>query len=352
MVSSSGSGNMMLDCLAQVSEMAGRSNDLIEAIRQMHQLIMPMFEHDVLLFSLYHREEGEVEYIYSIVENREVNIKNFRYRFLVQGSRIAPMVEGKQAILVDNWRRDEEHDYQVISVGNNPPRVHTLLDVPLLVGDEVVGGLHLQSFRLKAWGEDMVKLASVVAEIIAGATIYQQAMAYINIGNSYSQCIHQVSQVCSSPAPIGQIVEQVTEICSRFFDALSGVLFNEGDTLRLASIFHPDPVVLAIQTEFLHRNLAALRDSGGLSTRLTGKPILVNNIDPTSLSATGVARGGTTAYMAAPLRGYNRILGQMSVALFNPDRRLRDYDLALLESICAYLSLAIEGAAAREGSSS
>lgn len=339
-----------LECLAQLATFSSEHDNLIEVARYTYQLLKPLLMPDAFMLSLYYEDDDESEHIYAVVDDHEVGLKGHKARNKLTGSRIEPMIRGKKLMLVEDWRIEEQHNYQIISLGHNPPRVRTLLDIPMMVGDVALGGLHLQSYRDKAWSADAIEFARTVAALLVGAALHHMITTYRNSKKSYAGCLHTISQVCSSGAAMEEIYAEVVEVIARFIGGICTLLLKEGEKVRLAALFHSDPVLRMMQTEFAEQSLDMLLESGWAMPVKSGKAILISTSDDGKtegqkwLAGTGLS---TTA--AIPLLRRGEIVGQISIARFAPASSLHDYEVRLLEAAGVYLALAMENEQLRAG---
>lgn len=330
-----------LECLNQLAMVVSEQDDLTEVARQTYIALEPLLAPDAFMVSLYHHEDNESEYIYAVVDGKEVSQQRYQQRIKLAGSRIEPVIRSKKLLLVDNWRL-EEHGYELITLGNNPPRIHTLLDVPFVAGNEVLGMLHLQSYNYKAWGEEEAKFVQIIAALLLGAVLHRRIVMNRNNRESYAGCLQRISRECISDAPIEQISARVAEIVARFLGAICIVLRTEGVAASLAALFHSDPVVSVMQTNFIEHNLDRILNSDWASPLRTGEPMLLVTADEVkSASEEWMAQLGVGTIAIVPIILHGQVMGQISAARFIPARSLHNYDLRLLESAAAYLALAM-----------
>lgn len=330
------------ECLSQLTVAVNRQQSMVELARQLYGALRPMFAPDAFMISLYHREDDETEHIFAVVDGKEVSPQRYRFRVKLAGSRMEPAIRSGEPMLEDNWRLDDEHEYQVVSLGHNPPRVHTLLDVPFVAGGHVYGALHLQSYSDKAWGREDVERVQVVAALALGAVQHHWSALIRSNRKSYAACLHSVSRECISAAPIEQIITRMTEIIGRFIGGVCIILQQEGATLRLAALFHNDPVVRAMQTNFIEQYLDEILSSEWVSTMHNDEPMLLANLE--SVKATRqewLVQIGIGSVASVPILLRGQVIGQLAIARFIPARNLRENDVRLLESAAAYLALAL-----------
>ncbi len=328
------------ECLRQLTIAVNWQASMVELARQLYDALRPMFSPDAFMMSLYHREDDETEHVFAVVDGKEVSPQSFRYRVKLAGSRIEPAIRNGKPMLVDNWRLDEEHEYQVVSIGHNPPRVHTLLDVPFVAGNQVYGALHLQSYSDKAWGREDVERVQVIATLALGAVLHHWTTLNYRNRKSYAACLHSISRECISVTPIEQVTARVTEIIGRFIGGVCIVLRQDGARMRLASLFHNDPVVRAMQTNFIEQNLDQILSSPWIRTFRSNEPMLLADLE--SVKATDqewLIQVGIGSVASAPIMLHGQVIGHIAIARFTPARNLRDHDLRLLESAAAYIAL-------------
>ncbi len=328
------------ECLRQLTVAVNQQQSMVDLARQIYSAIMPLFAADAFMISLYHREDDEIEHIFAVLDGKEVTPQRYRFRIKLADSRMEPAVRSGKPMLVDNWRLDEEHEYQVVTLGHDPPRVHTLLDVPFVAGSQVYGALHLQSYKYKAWGSEEVELAQTVAALTLGAVLHHWNLLNRSNRKSYLACLHSISRECTSGEPVEQIIVRVTETIGRFMGGVCAVLLQDDATLRLAALFHSDPVVRAMQTNFVEQNIDKIVNSEWVSTLRNDEPLLLANVE--SVKATGqewLIQIGIGNVASAPILLRGQVIGQIGIARFIPARNLRDNDVRLLESAAGYLAL-------------
>jgi len=221
------------------------------------------------------------------------------------GGLIAWLRESKQPILV----RDFEHEFDALParpryISNNPPRSAAF--VPVVAGEDVVGAISIQSGSPGAFGEDHVRLLSIIANqagpVIANARLLEAERRRAAQLALIGEVGRQVAAILEIDVLFDRVVELIQSHFHYYFVAV--VLQEEGS----------DELVFVGSTADAIRGRRVKAGQGVIGSAVKdGQPLLVNDIasDPHYVHLTSLTE--TRSELAVPLIFGGQILGALDV---------------------------------------
>ncbi|MEE8389798.1 MAG: GAF domain-containing protein, partial [Anaerolineae bacterium] len=161
--------------LTVVNRIAGAASDILhldDLTEIVCQEIAAIFQADAFFIALYDKEANELDFLFLMDEGVRVPIGRSPLRGLT-----ALVVAGKKPLVIRNLEQEPDYRQVAISVGGDK-RAASWIGVPLLVGEQVIGVLNVQSYQPNAWGEEdellLLTIADQVAMAIKSVRLYEE----------------------------------------------------------------------------------------------------------------------------------------------------------------------------------
>ncbi|MDT8305359.1 MAG: GAF domain-containing protein [Anaerolineae bacterium] len=116
--------------------------------------------------------------------------------------------------------------------------LHSLLAVPLVVEEEVIGALNVQTEALHTFTESEVEIVSLIGDLAAGALVKARLHDSQRRQIDELQALAEVSEVVTSPQYLDDILDVVTDMAAKVMNAAVCSIYlvdEEGRQLELRS---------------------------------------------------------------------------------------------------------------------
>jgi signal transduction protein with GAF and PtsI domain len=220
-------------------------------------------------------------------------------------------------------------------------RFQSLLAVPLVNQERVIGSMNVQTRVHHEFSSDEVELLSLIGDLAAGAL--EKALLYEGMQRQIDElsALAEVSETITSPRYLDEILEVVIEMAARVMKAhlCSLMLLDEGSgelvlraTQHLSSAYRDKPSL------FVGEGIV------GLVAR-TGKPMAVLDVrQDARYRNVGMARQeGLCSLLCVPLAVRDRVIGVLNCYTATPHRFSAD-EISLFSTLANQTALAIENA--------
>jgi PAS domain S-box-containing protein len=221
-----------------------------------------------------------------------------------------------------------------------PPIPRCLMCVPLVVGNQVIGTLSLESLTdARAYRQADVEL--VMSIVPQAAAALNNALLYNRISDMADELaqINQVSSVVSASLNLQETLLSVCKTVQRLLDAPKAAifLFDEKNTLVMLS-----------ESVGFSEDFRALFQSLPIPVEFTTheEPFVINDVrvDPRGLGWRSLSQvGGFTAMSFIPLRIPERLIGQLAV-FYEEIHYFRGAELRLLSTLANQVAIAVANA--------
>jgi signal transduction protein with GAF and PtsI domain len=220
-------------------------------------------------------------------------------------------------------------------------RFQSLLAVPLINQQRVIGAMNIQTRAYHEFSEDEVELLGLIADLAAGAL--EKAMLYEKMQRQISElsALAEVSETITSPRYLDEMLEIVIEMAERVMEAkLCSLLLLDEATgeLILRATQHLSPA---------YREGPSLKVGEGIAGRVaqTGQPLTVLDVsaDARYRQADVAQRMGLCSLLCVPLTVRDRVIGVFNCYTAEP-HRFTDDEVSLLSTLANQTALAIENA--------
>ncbi|HEY4666774.1 MAG TPA: GAF domain-containing protein [Anaerolineales bacterium] len=221
--------------------------------------------------------------------------------------------------------------------------IRAYLGVPLIAGDQPIGGLGLFIKRKgRTFTDEQVGRAQAVATMAAIAVQHARLLAQANQRAEEAQALIHTARSISASLDQETVLKLIAE-------KAKDLLLADGSRIHLH-----DPqnntlrCVIALDEPASAFQALDLKPGEGLVGHVveSGKPLISNDptADPRGLQVPGTPEQEPEVLMMAPLRVRQRTMGVMTVRRLGAERPFRSRDLDLLIAFAAQAAVALENA--------
>ncbi|MDQ3937615.1 MAG: GAF domain-containing protein [Chloroflexota bacterium] len=340
--------------IAETKRLLAESNQRaaeLGTVNSISQALAAQLDLDVLieLVGEKMRETFSADIVYVALLDASRGVIDFPYYFET-GSREAPpsitfgegwtsrILVRREPLLINS--EEERESFETRGLGT-PARSY--LGVPIVVGDEAIGVIAVQSTREEGRFEyDDARLLSTIAASV-GAAI-QNARLYRETRRRASEmaALVEVGQQISSTLDPGRVLLQITERARELLDAsASAVYLAESDGRAFRATVAAGDFSDEIKASPIETGKGII---GTLAER--GEPEAINDVsaDPRAVQIAGTAEEVHERLMAAPLRAGNEVIGMMAVWRFGESLPFVQENLDFLVGLSQQAAIAIRNA--------
>jgi signal transduction histidine kinase/DNA-binding response OmpR family regulator len=357
---------------AQAAEIAAQK-DSIELLSEIGKEITASLDLNTILFKLYERVNQIVDASIFGVGLYRPEKKLIEYSLAIEnGKRYAPYtrstedknqfpvwcIENRKPILLNDVANEYskyipayEHSGLALEDGTEARPPASMIYLPLIAQERVLGVLSIQSFKKNAYTEQHL---SLLENLAAYTTIaLDNANAYMVINERE----HEVRERAAELVTINRITQALATQLDR--DSLVQLV---GDQVR--DLFHaPIAYVALLNRTTMMLNFpytfgeeAASRPFGtGLTSQIirTGQPLLINEDMERNRSKLGIEQIGvmTASYLGVPIPSGGQMIGVISVQSTDQEGVFTEADQRLLSTIASAVGVAFHNASLFEEAS-
>ncbi|HYN87628.1 MAG TPA: GAF domain-containing protein, partial [Ardenticatenaceae bacterium] len=325
-----------LAVLHRLGRNVSRSLDVTSVCRAVHDSVTALMDCDAFFIVRFNAESEQREVVYLVEDGRRAP------------AMVLPMDDDVSSQVI-RTREELGLDPSRASAGTPrpgwgcSPRARSLLCVPMILGERVVGAVAAQSEQPSAYDQGDVELLRLLAASAAAAL--ENARRYEEVRDAATRLtvLNRVAQIVTSTLEGERVMELIYEQVSRVIPADSYFLATadlERDELYFEFMIDAGKR-FAPEREPLGAGLSAWV----LQNRA---PLLLSNI-PEQAAALGVeakvwgeARP-SLSWAGVPLLNGSTLLGLVAVASYEPDR-FSQADVSLLQSIAQQAAIPLDNA--------
>ncbi|HEY42698.1 MAG TPA: GAF domain-containing protein [Anaerolineae bacterium] len=262
--------------------------------------------------------------------------------------RLRPSLRGHGVIwnLIEERKTILQHEY-----GEHPEAipawveagVHAFLGVPLIAGDEVIGGLGLFILDTdRQFGEEEVEVAQAIASMsaiaIKNARLYTDATQRAEESQALIRIARSISALVDHETVLQMIAEQAQELLDADGSRIHLVDPEKGVLRCLVALDPEAEAIMAIELEIGQGITGYVAEHG--------VPVLQNDPreDPHGVYVLGPLGHEPESLALAPLKVRQRTMGVMTVRRLGFNRPFTPSDLDLLTAFAAQAAVALENA--------
>ena len=350
---------------AQAVEIAAQK-DSIELLSDIGKEITASLDLETILFKLYERVNQIVDASVFGVGLYRPEKHLIEYSLAIEnGKRYAPYtrstddknqfavwcIDNRKPILINDVEKESskyissyQHTGGALVDGSVAQPPASMIYLPLIAQERVLGVLSIQSFKKNAYTEQHL---SLLENLAAYTTIaLDNAGAYLVI----NQREHEVRERAAELVTINRI----TQALATQLDKDSLIQFV-GDQVRdlfrapIAYVSLLDRSTMTLQFPYTFGEEAAARPFGsGLTSQIirTGQPLLINEDMDRNRARLGIEQMGrnTASYLGVPIPSGGQTIGVISVQSTDQEGRFTEADQRLLSTIASAVGVAIHNA--------
>ncbi|MBI3360671.1 MAG: GAF domain-containing protein [Chloroflexi bacterium] len=217
----------------------------------------------------------------------------------------------------------------------------SLLAVPLLSQDRIIGALNVQTRRYHDFTPDEIELLSLVGDLAAGAL--EKASLHDSMQRQLAEltALARVSEAVTAPIYLDEMLGVVTEMAAKMMNAAVCSIFLVDDAGRNLILHSARPADRA------NRLRSSIPIGHGILGRAAkdGQPIASLDVraDSRYLSTDAARNEGLVSLLAVPLSVRERAIGVLSCYTAEPHEFSAE-QIALLSTLANQTALAIENA--------
>jgi two-component system, sensor histidine kinase PdtaS len=219
--------------------------------------------------------------------------------------------------------------------------LRSLLAVPLVVEEQPIGALNVQTEALHSFTESEVEIVSLIGDLAAGALVKARLHDSQKRQIEEMQALAQVSEVVTSPQYLDDILDVVTEMAAKVMNAAACSIYlldEEGSQLELRST-RPQPADALLPP--------SRRWGEGIVGRVaaSGAPATVHDLQMAGDDAERqlALRDGLVSLLSVPLSVRERVIGVFNCYTSRPHTFTPEQETLLL-TLANQTALAIEHA--------
>jgi PAS domain S-box-containing protein len=233
--------------------------------------------------------------------------------------------------------------------------INSLVAIPLIVDDRVIGVLHAGSVAFAQFVEDDARLLELIGDRIAMAI--NQAALYDaeQVAQNRLQFLGEASMLLASSLDVGATLKRVARLAvPHFTDWCSVDLLEAGGAIKRVAVEHVDPRKLELARRLIAASPPSIEDEFGVGAVIrTGEPVLSEEADESALRAAFGNRPGyldtllsfdLTSTIIVPLIARDRTLGALTFVSTESERRYRAADLLFAQELAARAAVAVDNA--------
>jgi signal transduction histidine kinase/DNA-binding response OmpR family regulator len=350
---------------AQASEIAAQK-DSIELLSDIGKEITASLDLNTILFKLYERVNQIVDASIFGVGLYRPEKHLIEYSLAIErGKRYAPYtrstddknqfpvwcIDHRQPILINDvaaestkYIPDYRHSGGELEDGTNAQPPASMIYLPLIAQERVLGVLSIQSFKKNAYTEQHLSLLENLAAYTTIALDNANAYQVIN------QREHEVRERAAELVTINSITQALASQLDR--ESLIQLVGDQVRDLFRAPIVYVsllDRARMVLEFPYTFGETAESRPFGsGLTSQIirTGQPLLINEDMERTRTKMGIQAMGisTASYLGVPIPSGGQMIGVISVQSTDQEGRFTEADQRLLSTIASAVGVAFHNA--------
>ncbi len=338
-----------IELLSDIGKEINASLDLDTILFKLYECVNQIVDASVFGVGLYRPEEKRIDYSLA-VENgkryqpysRSTEDKN---QFAVW------CIENRKAVLLgdvekeySNYISTYQHGARQLEDGTLAQAPASMIYLPLVAKDRVLGVLSLQSFKKNAYTEQHLSLLQNLASYTTIALDNASAYQLVN------EREHEISERANELATVNRITQALsTQLDTAQLIRLVGDQVRDVFHAEIAYVSVLDRERMILNFPYTHGEEVESRPFGeGLTSQIirTGQPLLINEDMAGNSNRLGVQNMGRRAasYLGVPIPSGGEALGVISVQTTEEEGRFTSADQGLLMTIASAVGVAMHNA--------
>src|SRR5579884_893669 len=233
--------------------------------------------------------------------------------------------------------------------------INSIVAIPLVVEDAVIGVVHAGSEAYAQFVEDDARLLELIADRIALAINQARLYEAERAAQQRLRFLGEASALLASSLDVDETLRRVAGLAvPQFADWCTVDLVQPDRTLQRVAVAHVDPEKVELASRLVAAYPSTLDDEHGLGAVVrTGEPVLANEIPEEALRAAYADRAEyletllrleLNATMILPLVVRDRTLGALTFVAAESRRTYSEADLEFAQELAARAAVAVENA--------
>jgi signal transduction histidine kinase/CheY-like chemotaxis protein/outer membrane protein assembly factor BamB len=338
-----------IELLSEIGREITASLDLNTILFKLYERVNQIADATIFGVGLYRPEEQEIDYTLAIESGKRYAPYS---RSTADKNQLAVWcIEHRQPILINdigreysNYISEYTHGARVLEDGSSAQPPASMIYLPLIAQDRVLGVLSVQSLRQGAYTEQHLRLLSNLASYTTIA---------LDNANAYTVIADQERAVRERAAELLTINHITNALSTQLDRDLLIQLVGE----QVVELFKAPIVYVALldrSTMMLHFPYAYGEDAPsrpfgtGLTSQIlrSGEPLLINRDMEGNRARLGVEHMGrqSASYLGVPIPSGGEMIGVLSVQSTDQEGRFTEADQRLLSTIASAMGVAFHNA--------
>jgi PAS domain S-box-containing protein len=324
--------------LAVVNRMAKAASatlhldDLMETV---YREIAPVFQGDAFFIALYDEEMGELDFCFLVDEG----VRKYPGRIPLNGLTSFVVTEKKPLVIRDLEQERDHLPAPVLVGGDKLPA--SWLGAPLMVGEQVIGAINMQSYRPHAWGEEDEQLLFTIADQVAVALENARLFEETRTRAEELAVLNEMGRVLTTMLDVDAVIESLYHHASRLIDTTHFyVALYDAEQDMVSFPLYIEEGQTIRQEPF--------RGSKGLSGYVirTREPLLIEENVAARVEELGIEaiRLEALSWLGVPMTIGGEVIGMISAHSHTTPRLFNERHRDLLTAIANQAAIAIENA--------
>jgi signal transduction histidine kinase/CheY-like chemotaxis protein len=344
-------GKKNVELLSEIGKQITASLDFETIFHKLYENINQLTDATIFGVGIYNADKQQLEYKYAVEKGK-------RYKPYIRDTKDKDQfpvwcIENRKPVFINDIKEeysryiskygDKEKDL-MLEDGSLAEEPQSLIYLPLIVQDQVLGIITIQSFQKHAYTNYHLNLLQNLATYTGIAIDNANAYRKLNereqeIGQRAAElsAVNNISQALVSQLNTDELIKLVGDSMKELFKA----------NIVYLSMFDPKTKMISFPYQY-GEVMPARKIGDGLTSKiiLTGKPLLINNEMEEKTEQLGVRPVGITAasYLGVPVSAGDEIIGVLSVQTTEQENRFNENDLRLLSTIAASVGVALRKA--------
>ena len=338
-----------IELLSDIGKEITASLDLNTILFKLYERVNQILDASIFGVGLYRPEKHLIEYSLAIENGRRyapytrsTDDKNQLAVWCID--RRQPILLNDVAVEVSKYVPAYEHSGRLLEDGTEAQPPSSMIYLPLIAKERVLGVLSVQSFKKNAYTEQHL---SLLENLAAYTTIA------LDNANAYRVINEQEQKVRERAAELATI-NRITQALATQLDKDS-LIQLVGDQVR--DVFRAPIAYVALfdrATMMLHfpysfgENASSRPFGSGLTSQIirTGKPLLINEEMDRNRAKLGIEKMGrdTASYLGVPITSGGLVIGVISVQSTDQEGRFAEADERLLSTIATAVGVTFHNA--------
>ena len=338
-----------IELLSEIGKEITASLDLNTILFKLYERVNQIVDASIFGVGLYKPEKRLIEYTLAIENGRRyapyTRSTDDKSQFAVWCiDHRAPILLNDVATEFSNYIPSYEHTGGALEDGSQAQPPASMIYLPLIAQERVLGVLSIQSFRKNAYTEQDL---SLLENLAAYTTIaLDNANAYLVINQREKEVreraaelvtINRITQALATQLEKDRLIQLVGEQVRELFHA----------PIVYVSLLDRGTMMLEFPYSY-GEETPARPFGGGLTSQIirTGQPLLINEDMERNRARLGVEQVGrrTASYLGVPIPSGGQTIGVISVQSLDQEGRFTDADQRLLSTVASAVGVAIHNA--------